>query len=159
MRKTTLLLLSGVFAVSAFGGAVQADQGADKGPGLFQRADKDGDGFVTKLEFADSRAGMFKKIDANGDAVLDQDELTKAREAFHQKMGKLMPQGDAPEGKKRHSFMQRADANEDGKISSEEFTAAGEKMFARLDDNGDGKLAKDEMPKRRKHQQDQPPAQ
>lgn len=158
MRKTTLLLLSGVFAASAFSIAALADQGADKGPGMFERADKDGDGFITKLEFTDSRVSMFKEIDANGDAILDQDELTKAREAFHQKMGKPM-HGNPPQGKPRHGFMQRADANEDGKISSEEFAAAGEKMFARFDENSDGRLAKDEMPKRRKHHQGEPPAQ
>lgn len=156
MRKVTLLLLSGAFAASAFSLSALAD----RGPGMFERADKDGDGFVTKLEFSDSRVTMFKTIDANADGNLDQDELMKAREAFHQKMGKPMPEGsEAPTGKPRHRFMQRADANEDGKISSEEFAAAGDKMFARLDDNGDGKLAKDEMPRRRKHHQDEPPAQ
>lgn len=156
MRKATVLLLSGVFAATAFSFSASAD----KGHGLFERADKDGDGFITKLEFTDSRITLFKQIDANGDAILDQDELTKAREAFHQKMGKPMQQGEAaPEGKRHHGFMQRADANQDGKISNEEFAATGEKMFARMDDNGDGKLAKDEMPKRRKHTQDVPPAQ
>lgn len=155
MRKTTALLLAGVFAATTFSFTASAD----RGPGMFQQSDKDGDGFITKLEFTDGRATMFKTIDANGDGILDQDELTKAREAFHQKMGKPMQQGQASEGKPRHGFMQRADANEDGKISSEEFAAAGDKMFARFDENGDGKLAKDEMPKRRKHHQDGPPAQ
>lgn len=156
MRKITAFLLTGVFAASAF--ALPAF--ADKGPGMFERADKDGDGFVTKLEFSDNRATMFKTIDANADGILDQDELTKAREAFHQKMGKPAQEGGAaPEGKPRHGFMQRADANQDGKISTEEFTAAGERMFAKMDDNGDGKLANDEMPHRRKHVPDEPPAQ
>mgnify|MGYP002413072438 CR=1 FL=1 len=87
MRKTTLLLLSSVFAASAFGLPALAD----KGPHMFERADTDGDGFVSKQEFAATRDTMFQRIDANKDGVLSQDELQKARENWHQKMGKAAP--------------------------------------------------------------------
>ena len=40
-----------------------------------------------------------------------------------------------------------------------EFAAMGEKMFARLDDNGDGKIAKDEVPHHRKRLPEEQPAQ
>lgn len=171
MRKTTLLLLSSVFAASAFGLPALAD----KGPHMFERADTDGDGFVTKQEFAATRDAMFQRIDANKDGVLTQDELQKAREDWRQKMGKAAPdqsqvqpgtqaqgqnqaQAQQP-GKERHNFMQRADTNQDGQISAAEFAAMGEKMFARLDDNGDGKIAKDEVPHHRKRLPEEQPAQ
>ncbi|HXV28997.1 MAG TPA: EF-hand domain-containing protein [Sinorhizobium sp.] len=142
---------------------------ADKGHGLFQRADKDGDGFVTKLEFTGSRDVMFQSIDANKDGVLTQDELDAARAAWRQKMGKPAHEqtqeqaGDQAQqkpGKERHGrFMKRIDANEDGQITAAEFAAAGEKMFARLDDNSDGRIAQEELPKRKhKHKQDEAPA-
>lgn len=166
MRNPITVVLSGaVLAASLSFPAL-----ADKGPGLFQRADKDGDGFVTKLEFSDSRDVMFQAVDANKDGVLTQDELEKAREAWRQKMGKPAQEqsGDQAQqkpAKERHGrFMKRIDTNEDGQITAAEFAAAGEKMFARLDDNGDGRIAQEELPKRKhQHKQDgqpeQPPAQ
>ncbi|NJO34516.1 MAG: hypothetical protein HC869_16680 [Rhodospirillales bacterium] len=48
--------------------------------------------------------------------------------------------------------MARIDTNSDGKVTTQEFAAAGDQMFAKFDANGDGKLAQDEMPKR-KHKQ------
>jgi Ca2+-binding EF-hand superfamily protein len=97
---------------------------------------------------------MFVKLDANGDGTVDQAELDKAREAWHQRKNK--PAGaeqDAQAPKKEHHgrFMARVDTDSDGKVTSQEFAAAGDKMFARFDANGDGKLAQDEMPKRRMH--------
>jgi hypothetical protein len=151
MRKALALVVSTGIGLAALAGVALAD----RGHGMFERSDTNGDGFVTKEEFAAGRNAMFAKLDANGDKVVDQAELDKAREAFHERMqksadasGTPMPQ---PDGKRHGDFMKRIDANGDGKLTVEEFTAAGEQMFARLDDNGDGKLAKDEMPKRRKH--------
>ncbi len=171
MHKTTLLLVSSVFAASAFGLPALAD----KGPHMFERADANGDGFVSKQEFAATRDTMFQTIDANKDGILSQDELQKARETWRQKMGKAAPdqsqmqpgiqaqaQNDQPgqqPGKERHGFMRRADTNQDGQISTAEFAAAGDKMFARLDDNGDGKIAKDEVPHHRKRLPEQQPVQ
>ncbi|MGH6894202.1 MAG: EF-hand domain-containing protein [Dongiaceae bacterium] len=133
---------------------------ADKGPDLFERSDKDGDGFVTKAEFVDGRNARFARIDANGDKILDQAELDKAREDFRQRMGKSAETNGTPppkpEGKEHRGFMRRMDTDADGKITAAEFTAAGERMFAKLDDNGDGKLVKDEMPRHRKRVQDAP---
>jgi hypothetical protein len=36
-------------------------------------------------------------------------------------------------------------------VTTQEFAAAGDAMFAKFDANGDGKLAQDEMPKHRMH--------
>lgn len=164
MRNPITLALSGAVLISA----LSLPAFADKGPGLFQRADKDGDGFVTKLEFSESRDLMFQNIDGNKDGILTQEEFKQAREAWRQKMGKpaqeqtqdqAQAQGTEQPARKRHGgFMKRIDANEDGQVSAEEFAAAGEKMFARLDDNGDGRIAQEELPKR-KHKQDAQPAQ
>jgi EF-hand domain pair/EF hand len=159
MRRVVAVVLSAGVGLTALGAAALAD----KGPGLFERSDKDGDGFVTKAEFAVGRDVIFGQIDENRDGVLDQAELDKAHQAFRQQMeqraqaeGKELPK--KPEGDHHGRFMKRLDTDEDGKITAAEFTAAGERMFAKLDDNGDGKLAKDEMPRRHKHADGEPEA-
>jgi Ca2+-binding EF-hand superfamily protein len=150
MRRVIAVVVSAGLGLTALGAVALAD----KGPGVFERSDKDGDGFVTKEEFAAGRELMFSQIDANGDGALDQAELDKAHEAFRQRASESGHQLPPPEGDHHGRFMKRLDTNEDGKITAEEFVAAGERMFAKLDDNGDGKLAKDEMRHHRRHDDD-----
>ena len=151
MRKTIALVMTAGLGFAALAGTALAD----KGPGMFGRADTNGDGFVSKEEFAAGRNAMFTKLDANGDGAVDQAELDKAREAWHQRKNQ-QAQADsgtqAEKPKREHrGFMARIDADSDGKVTTQEFAAAGDKMFAKFDANGDGKLAEDEMPKHRKH--------
>jgi hypothetical protein len=71
MRRVIAVVISAGLGLTALGAVALAD----KGPGLFERSDKDGDGFVTKEEFAAGRDQMFTRIDANGDGILEQAEL------------------------------------------------------------------------------------
>jgi Ca2+-binding EF-hand superfamily protein len=151
MRKTIALVLSAGLGLTAFAGAAVAD----KGQGMFGRADTNGDGFVSKEEFAAGRDKMFAKLDANSDGAIDQAEVDKMREAWQQRRAEKAQadgttQADKP--KREHSgFLARLDTDSDGKVTTQEFAAAGDQMFAKFDANGDGKLAQDEMPKHRKH--------
>jgi len=156
MRNAFAYVISAGLGLTALGGAAFAD----KGPGMFERSDKNGDGFVSKEEFAAGRDTLFAKLDANGDRVIDQAELDKAREAWHQRAGKPAPTDGSTQiqahSKEHRGFMQRMDTDGDGKITAQEFAAAGDQTFARLDRNADGKLAKDEMSKHRKRAEDAP---
>ena len=152
MRKTIALVMSAGLGLAALAGAALAD----KGPGMFGRADTNGDGFVSKEEFAAGRDKMFAKFDANSDGAIDQAEVDKAREAWKQRRAeKAQADGtaQAEKPKREHKgFLARMDTNSDGKVTTQEFAAAGDQMFTKFDANGDGKLAQDEMPKR-KHKQ------
>jgi len=151
MRKTIALVMSAGIGLSVLAGAALAD----KGQGMFGRADTNGDGFVSKEEFAAGRDKMFARLDANGDGAVDQAEVDKMREAWKQRRAeKAQAEGatQADKPKREHKgFLARLDSDSDGKVTTAEFAAAGDKMFAKFDANGDGKLARDEMPKRRHH--------
>lgn len=97
---------------------------------------------------------MFERLDQNGDGWVTEDEVPQERQRFFDLM------------------MQRGDQNQDGKLTQEEFTASlnvggrssqfGEgrpmgggrrpfdfqRMFERLDINGDGEITSDELPQR-----------
>lgn len=162
MRKAFAFVISAGLGLGAFGGSALADQGH----GMFERLDKNGDGFVSKDEFTAGRTAFFTKLDANGDGFIDQSEIDKARAAWHQRANKpsdgtQQSQNDATSQHKEHrGFLQRMDTDGDGKISTAEFAAAGDQMFGKLDKNGDGKLAMDEVPQHhRQHGQDAPATQ
>lgn len=129
---------------------------ADKGHGLFERADQNGDGFVTRVEFNASRAVLFARLDSDGDGAITQPEVDQARKAFRERHGKT--EGKPPIGTHEHAqhkrhrgFLDRIDANGDGRVGGAEFAAAGDRMFAKLDNNSDGQLTGEEMPRRHKH--------
>ena len=150
MRKALAFVMSAGLGLGALGSIALADQGH----GMFERFDKNGDGFVSKDEFAAGRTAFFAKLDANGDGYIDQSELDKARADWRQRMNKpaqtdttQQSQNDSTSQHKEHrGFLQRMDKDGDGKISAAEFAAAGDEMFSKLDKNGDGKLAQDEVP-------------
>ena len=163
MRNKITIALSSAVLLSA----LSLPAFADKGHGMFERSDADGDGFITKVEFNAGRDSMFTTIDANKDGILTQEEMQAARDAWRAKMGKPANDnhdqaqnqtGSDPAKKKHGGFMKRLDTNQDGQVSTAEFAAGGEKMFAKLDANADGKIAKDEVPQRRKHKQGEQPA-
>ena len=84
MRSKITLFLSSAVILSG----LSLPAFADKGHGLFERSDTDGDGFVSKVEFDAGRDGMFDRIDANKDGILTQEEMQAARDAWRAKMGK-----------------------------------------------------------------------
>jgi Ca2+-binding EF-hand superfamily protein len=114
---------------------------------LLKKADKDGDGKISKEEFkaampqgggpnADS---LFNKIDTNGDGFIDESENAAAVKSRH--------------GGKRHGgadplkVFEQADKDGDGKISKSDFksalpqgtdSATANKVFDSMDTNQDG---------------------
>jgi Ca2+-binding EF-hand superfamily protein len=77
---------------------------------------------------------MFAKMDLNGDGNLTREEMTEYK-------AKMKAEREA---NKKDRF-DRADANEDGQISAEEFAASTDAMAKRMDRNGDGTIDRREM--------------
>jgi len=121
----------------------------------WQMADKDRDGFISREEFAamprvqnlpeDKRDKLFKRLDKDGDGRLSRGELRKP--------GNPPPGGPPPEPMQR---LWELDTDRSGGVSLEEFRAGPlaeklpperiQKIFQRLDRDGDGQITPKDRP-------------
>ncbi len=110
--------------------------GGSRGAGSFcSRDDLNHDGKVTRAELDQALHRQFSAA-SKGNA-LTKDQFTAM-------------QGSRAETTSARAF-QRLDANHDGKLTVQEFSASQQKTFARMDRNGDGVISRDEMTSRRSY--------
>jgi Ca2+-binding EF-hand superfamily protein len=128
--KTTYFAM-GVAALLA-GGAIAGDA---------MRADKDGDGRVSRAEATSSSAERsgewFDKLDADKDGYLTQEEMKQARETRHSHMKEKMD-----------GHFKEADVNNDGQLSLDEVQAKMPRLaerFSQVDTDKNGMLSKEEL--------------
>lgn len=79
---------------------------------------------------------LFTRLDANQDASVTGSELAILANPTVAAMG----------GSRLRAMIVQSDASRDSRISAEELGAGAQRMFARMDRNGDGRLADDELP-------------
>ncbi|MEP3276912.1 MAG: EF-hand domain-containing protein [Stappiaceae bacterium] len=150
-------------------------RGKNRGNGWMKRADTDGDGVITRLEFdiagVKQRARMFAELDRNGDGVLtkaDRDgdgragkrgkhAKNKDRGDRHGKMHGAARDGDHKQrkGGRMAILFEQFDTNKDGTLSRTEVEAEidGVRMpkerrlqiFDRVDADKDGNVTKEEL--------------
>lgn len=80
---------------------------------------------------------LFGRLDANQDAAITGDELAVLSSGPAAAMG----------GGRLRRMIGQSDSSNDGRISREELTAGTERMFTRMDADGDGVLSDEEMPR------------
>lgn len=144
---------------------------------LLKVADANKDGKISKEEFAARQDALFTEIDKDKDGSITPKEIREYRQAKMEAFRAAHPrpereeakadEGKGPEGKRAerehggrqgsgkhggkggaYALFRMADTDENGQVSKAEFTAAGEKMFERLDRNKDGVISIDDMPDR-----------
>jgi hypothetical protein len=80
---------------------------------------------------------VFDRLDADQDAAVTGQELAVLSSGPAAAMG----------GGRLRRMIAQSDSSNDGRISREELIAGAERMFRRMDSNGDGVLSADEMPR------------
>lgn len=118
--------------------------------------DKNGDGQITAAEHSAGAMAKFTKMDANKDGMVNAAELDAAHQGM---MGKDHDQMSRSEGDKSYDRagdktgkmttsaqkLAAMDADKDGAVSGEEHAAFAQKMFSKIDKDGDGTLTAQEV--------------
>lgn len=128
-------LLVPLMLASALAGSAAAQtppSGAGPGGGMGMSLPRTSD------EVAPWAARMFARLDANQDGNITGNELAVLANPTVAAMG----------GSRMRAMIVQSDANRDSRISLEELTAGAQRMFTRMDVNGDGRLSDDELPRR-----------
>ncbi|MFT3791187.1 MAG: EF-hand domain-containing protein [Rudaea sp.] len=136
IRRFTLAAALAAFVAAPFAAFAQSN---DAEPSthqsmfehLLKKMDSDGDGKISSAEFQSAASARFDAIDT-------------------QHAGKITAQqiADARRGKRGEEFAERevSKIGSDGTITRDQYLAAAQARFAKLDKNGDGYVTADEMP-------------
>lgn len=141
MKKTTTIAAA-FLALAGFAASAQASEDTRRGErsvprsvAHFDAADADGNGEITFEEFAEAINRRLVDADADGDGKMTVGEIADAIERMRaERMARRL--------------IERFDADGDGALTKAEIESRQKKMFALLDRNDDGKIARDEMPRR-----------
>lgn len=136
MRKTTRLALAFLAIAGASTSAAMAQgPGGRDGKMRFERADADNSGDVTFEEFAAAMNTRIASADADKDGKMTVAEIAAEIERMRaERMAKRI--------------VERFDTDGDGALTAAEVESRQKKMFALLDRNDDGKIVREEMPRR-----------
>jgi hypothetical protein len=143
MKTRTILA---AFAVAALAGSAHAASHARDT--FIKEQDQNGDGVVSKDEFAATRAIQFAKTDADKNGTLSQAEYVGEFKARLEK--KLAADERTPEKKEEERVRQMRqadvrfnvlDSDKSGAITRAEFDYSGWRMFSHHDTNNDGTVS------------------
>ena len=100
---------------------------------IFDSADTNGDGVITREEFHAAREHAFTRLDRNGDGYIDQDDVSSRPGARHVAKDRLA------------QLVAQLDKDGDGRISQGEFVDGPTPLFDRADTDHNGELSREEV--------------
>lgn len=126
--KTMILAAAALLAAPAAYAQSQGD-----GMKMLTNADANGDGVVTRDEYARARAANFTRMDRNKDGAVSK--------ADFKRLARFKPDAAS----RLDTLIAAMDTDKDGKATRAEFDAAPMPLFDRADANGDGRIDAKEM--------------
>ncbi|ENZ80807.1 MULTISPECIES: EF-hand domain-containing protein [Caulobacter] len=143
----TKILVAAALAASLFAGVAHA--ASHDRDTFIKEQDQNGDGVVTKDEFAATRAAEFARIDANKDGVLSREEYIGEFKGRLEARLAASKDSAADKAEERARQMRQADvrfgvldSDKSGGITKAEFDYSGWRMFMHHDTNNDGVVSK-----------------
>ncbi|RJG57856.1 hypothetical protein D0Z70_01160 [Sphingobium terrigena] len=126
--KKMMLAAAALLAAPAAYAQSQGD-----GMKMLAAADSNGDGVVTRDEYARARAANFARMDRNRDGAVSK--------ADFKRLARFKPEAAS----RLDTLIAAMDANKDGQATRAEFEAAPMPLFDSADANGDGRIDANEM--------------
>ncbi|MDU9007147.1 EF-hand domain-containing protein [Sedimentitalea todarodis] len=136
------VIVASSVVLTAGAAMAQKPGGMHRAPISFEDADQDGNGEISKEEFAARHEARFDAADVNSDGALDRDEMLL-------------------EGQKRleervDALIERFDEDEDGVLSRDEMpkprdSRRADKFFDRMDQDENGSISKAEYEEAQEH--------
>ncbi|MBL8271307.1 EF-hand domain-containing protein [Steroidobacter sp.] len=111
--------------------------------GMLEIYDDDGDDVLTREQYNAQRAKVFAATDSNKDGKLDHDEYANE---FIARLNERIAERRQAQLKQGRVRFKAIDADQNGRISREEYFAMSARMFERADTNKDGLVTKDDPP-------------
>ncbi|WP_416908273.1 MAG: signal transduction protein [Polymorphobacter sp.] len=130
MFKRLPALVGGLIGSALILAAPLGAQESDQMQQLLERADANGDGEITRVEFDRVRSEMFARIDRNGDGHVDRSDRPRM-------FGERFDQA--------YRMLSSLDTNGDGRISRTELANGEAPAFVVGDTNGDKILSRTEI--------------
>lgn len=114
-------------------------QSPEIGQIIMRRLDTNGDGKIDKSEAPPGLLEDFDKMDENRDGALGPDDTGLIERTRERALRQSQARSNRPQG-----FVERYDANRDGRLQKEEAPEAIKKNWEKLDLNKDGAISSDE---------------
>ena len=137
------------------GGPNQAGrgQGGPQDGAFFERLDANKDGKLTKDELPERATERIMQADADGDGIVTKAEFAAAREKMGGQRGEGQGEGGGRDqrgaqgqgGPDAGAFFDRLDANKDGKLTKDELPERAAERIMQADADGDGAVTKAEF--------------
>ncbi|WP_412546357.1 hypothetical protein [Maricaulis sp. MIT060901] len=155
MKRSKMVILLCSSAVMISGAIAEAQRGPRGGQGqdgmrgggpartimLLRASDANGDNTITREEVAELQSEMFDWMDRNADGYLDDSDMSPMNRRLRE-----MREREGSEGRERPRRRgRRADTNEDGRVSREEFMNVEHRWFERLDSDENGSITPEEL--------------
>lgn len=138
IRKLPLVAVLAAFVAAPPAAFAQSNEApaATAQPSLFghmlKKMDSDGDGKISSAEFQAAAAARFAAIDTQGSGRISAEQIANSKSARQRDL--------------KFAEHEVKRIGSDGTISRDQYLAAAQARFAKLDRNGDGFISADEMP-------------